>query len=70
MNLGNQNSLNAILADLTKLTERLADFTSSKVEEADRHKAYAAEAAVLATEAQTEAERAERIRMRLEELLD
>lgn len=70
MNFSSPNSLDAILANLTKLTARLADFTTAKVEEADRHKAYAAEATVLAADAQADAERAERIRTRLEELLN
>lgn len=70
MNFTNPNSLDSILSGLTKLSARLADFTTSKVAEADRHKATAAEADALAGQAQGEAERAERIRMRLNELLD
>lgn len=69
MKLMNPNSLEAILSNLTKTTERLASFTTEKVAEADRHRAYASEAEVMALSAQSDAERAERIRARLEELL-
>lgn len=69
MKLMNPNSLEAILSDLTKTTERLSSFTTEKVAEADRHRAYASEAEVMALDAQSDAERAERIRARLEELL-
>ena len=63
-------TLDRLIADFTKLEQRLADLTTTRIAEAKREREEAAKRDERAYYLECEANRAERIRERLRELLD
>ena len=63
-------SLDAILSDFNRSIDQLADFTSRTVESADTERKIALECTERATELQAQAERAERVRFKLLEIME